>query len=51
MKRSTVTTLLELAAVACLSAGAFLLAGVGGLLLAASGVLAAASYVLSRGSA
>ena len=49
MKRSTVTTGLELAAVASLSAGAWLLAGLGGLLLAAAGVLALASYVISRG--
>lgn len=49
MKRSTVTTGLELAAVVALTAGAWLLAGLGGLLLAASGVLALASYVISRG--
>jgi hypothetical protein len=50
VKRSTITTGLELAAVVALSVGAFLLAGLGGLLIAAAGVLAAASYVLSRGS-
>lgn len=45
------TTVLEVAACACLLAGAFLLAGVGGLFIGASVVLFGASYALSRGSA
>lgn len=45
------TTVLEVAACVCLLAGAFILAGIGGLLLAASAALFAASYALTRGSA
>ncbi len=44
------TTALELAACVCLLVGAYILAGVGALLLAAAAPLFAASYVLSRGS-
>ena len=43
-----VSTVLEVAGAACLLAGAFLLAGLGGLLLAGSAAMFAASYVLTR---
>ncbi len=43
------TTGLEIAACAALLGGAYILAGVGALLIAGSGVLFAASFVLSRG--
>ena len=42
------TTGLELAACASLLAGAYVLAGIGALLVAASGVLFGASYSISR---